>query len=114
LLTVAALLPSEWELRLADLNTRSLTEEDWQRADLILISAMYIQREGLLALVKEAKHRGKTVVVGGPYPTSVPDEAIKAGCDFLVRGEGENTIDLFLTALRQGQTNGSGSWRVSS
>ena len=46
LLTVAALLPPEWELRLADLNTRSLTEEDWQWAELILISAMYIQREG--------------------------------------------------------------------
>ena len=62
LLTVAALLPSEWELRLADLNTRRLTEDDWQWADLILISAMYIQREGLLALVREAKRRGKTVV----------------------------------------------------
>ena len=58
LLTVAALLPPEWELRLVDLNTRSLTEEDWQWADLILISAMYIQREGLLALIKEAKRRG--------------------------------------------------------
>ena len=36
LVTVAALLPPEWELRLADLNTRSLTEEDWQWADLVL------------------------------------------------------------------------------
>ncbi|MGA9753606.1 MAG: cobalamin-dependent protein, partial [Desulfobaccales bacterium] len=104
LLTVAALLPSEWELRLADLNTRSLTEEDWQWADLILISAMYIQREGLLALVKEAKHRGKIVVVGGPYPTSLPEAALEAGCDFVVRGEGENTIPLLLEAMRGGQT----------
>ena len=68
LVTVAALLPPEWELRLADLNTRSLTEEDWQWADLVLISAMYIQRAGLLALVREAKLRGKTVVAGGPHP----------------------------------------------
>ena len=104
LLTVAALLPSEWELRLADLNTRSLTKEDWQWADLMLISAMYIQREGLLALVKEAKHRGKTVVVGGPYPTSLPEAALEAGCDFVVRGEGENTIPLLLEAMRGGQT----------
>ena len=57
LITVAALLPSEWELRLVDLNTRSLTGEDWQWADLILISAMYIQRDGLVALVREAKIR---------------------------------------------------------
>jgi len=104
LLTVAALLPSEWELRLADLNTRSLTEQDWQWADLILLSAMFIQREGLLALVKEAKRRGKTVVAGGPYPTSLPEAALEAGCDFVVRGEGENTIPLLLEAMRGGRT----------
>ena len=101
---MAALLPSEWELRLADLNTRSLTEQDWQWADLILISAMYIQRQGLLTLVREAKRRGKTVVAGGPYPTSLPEAVLEAGCDFVVRGEGENTIPLLLEALRAGQT----------
>jgi len=104
LLTVAALLPSEWELRLADLNTRSLTEEDWQWADLVLISAMYIQREGLLALVEEAKRRGKTVVAGGPHPTSLPEAVLEAGCDFVVRGEGENTIPLLLEAMSHGKT----------
>jgi len=104
LLTVAALLPSEWELRLADLNARSLTEQDWQWADLILISAMYIQWEGLLALVKEAKRRGKTVVAGGPYPTSLPEAVLAAGCDYVVRGEGENTIPLLLEAMQAGKT----------
>jgi radical SAM superfamily enzyme YgiQ (UPF0313 family) len=104
LLTVAALLPSDWELRLADLNARSLTEQDWQWADLILLSAMYIQREGFLALVKEAKRRGKTVVAGGPYPTSLPADSLEAGCDYVVRGEGENTIPLLLEAMGAGQT----------
>jgi radical SAM superfamily enzyme YgiQ (UPF0313 family) len=104
LITVAALLPSEWEMRLADLNVRSLTEEDWQWADLILITAMYIQRDGLLALVKEAKHRGKTVVAGGPHPTSLPEAVLEAGCDFVVRGEGENTIPQLLEAIKQGKT----------
>jgi len=104
LLTVAALLPREWELRLVDLNARSLTEQDWQWADLILITAMYIQRESLLALVREAKVRGKTVVAGGPYPTSLPEAVLEAGCDFVVRGEGENTIPLLLEAMRQGKT----------
>ncbi len=104
LLTVAALLPAAWELRLADLNTRRLTEEDWQWADLVLLSAMYIQRAGLLALVKEAKLRGKIVVAGGPHPTSLPEAVLEAGCDFVVRGEGENTIPLLLEAMRQGKT----------
>jgi len=104
LITVAALLPPEWELRLVDQNTSSLTEKDWQWADLVLISAMYIQRDGLLALVQEAKRRGKTVVAGGPYPTSLPEAVVEAGCDFVVRGEGENTVPLLLEALRHGKT----------
>jgi radical SAM superfamily enzyme YgiQ (UPF0313 family) len=104
LITVAALLSAEWELRLVDLNTISLTEEDWQWADLVLISAMYIQRAGLLDLVREAKLRGKTVVAGGPHPTSLPKAVLEAGCDFVVRGEGENTIPLLLEAMRQGKT----------
>jgi radical SAM superfamily enzyme YgiQ (UPF0313 family) len=104
LVTVAALLPAAWEMRLVDLNTRRLTEEDWQWADLVLISAMYIQRAGLLALVREAKGRGKTVIAGGPHPTSLPEAVLEAGCDFVVRGEGENTIPLLLEAMRHGQT----------
>jgi radical SAM superfamily enzyme YgiQ (UPF0313 family) len=104
LLTVAALLPRDWELRLADLNTRRLTEDDWQWAEVVLISAMYIQREGLMALVREAKQRGKTVVAGGPHPTSLPEAALEAGVDFVVRGEGENTIPLLLEAMRDGKT----------
>jgi radical SAM superfamily enzyme YgiQ (UPF0313 family) len=104
LITVAALLPPEWELRLVDLNTGSLTEADWQWADLVLITAMYIQREGLLALVGEAKRRGKTVVAGGPHPTSLPEAVLEAGCDFVVRGEGENTIPLLLEAMKHGKT----------
>ncbi len=103
LITVAALLPAEWELRLVDLNTGSLTEADWQWAELFLISAMYIQRDGLFDLVREAKRRGKTVVAGGPYPTSLPEAVVEAGCDFVVRGEGENTMPLLLEALREGK-----------
>jgi radical SAM superfamily enzyme YgiQ (UPF0313 family) len=72
----------------------------------VMLSAMLVQREGLLNLVREAKQRGKTVVVGGPYPTSVPQEILEAGADFLVRGEGEMTIPLWLAALRAGETHG--------
>ncbi|MFZ5453437.1 MAG: B12-binding domain-containing radical SAM protein [Thermodesulfobacteriota bacterium] len=103
LITVAALLPAEWEFRLVDLNTGKLTAEDWQWADLILLTAMYLQKDGFLALVREGKQRGKTVVAGGPYPTSLPEEALAAGCDFVVRGEGENTIPLLLEAMRAGK-----------
>jgi radical SAM superfamily enzyme YgiQ (UPF0313 family) len=106
LITLAALLPGDWEFRLADLNTRRLRPEDWDWAELVMLSAMLVQREGLLNLIREAKQRGKTVVVGGPYPTSVPQEILEAGADFLVRGEGETTIPLWLAAWRAGETHG--------
>jgi len=106
LITVASLLPKDWELRLIDLATRSLTEGDWRWAEIVMVSGMIIQREGLLAIVREAKKRGKTVVAGGPYPTSLPDELLEAGCDFLVKGEGENTTPLLLKALAEGKARG--------
>ncbi|MHB8068089.1 MAG: B12-binding domain-containing radical SAM protein [Desulfobaccales bacterium] len=103
LMTVAALLPKEWQLRLADLNTRALSELEWQWADLILLTGMLAQKDGLLALIREAKARGKTVVVGGPYATSVPERVLAAGADFLVRGEAENLVNELLAALQGGK-----------
>ncbi len=106
LLTVAALLPQEWEFRVADLNVGPLTEASWQWADLVMITGMIIQREGILRLVREAKARGKTVIVGGPYASSLPQDVLAAGPDFLVRGEGEATIPRLVAALRKGQPGG--------
>jgi len=106
LLTVAALLPQEWEFRLVDLNTGALTSASWQWADLVMITGMIIQRESILSLVREAKEQGKTVIVGGPCVTSLPQDMLEAGADFLVRGEGETTIQRLLAALREGQPGG--------
>ena len=106
LITVAALLPKSWSLRLVDLNVRPLEERDWQWAEMVMITGMMVQRSGVLDLISEARRRNKLSVVGGPYVTSFPDEALAVGCDFLVRNEGENTIPLFLAALESGQTRG--------
>jgi radical SAM superfamily enzyme YgiQ (UPF0313 family) len=106
LLTLAALLPRHWEIRLADLNTRPLAADDWDWADMVLLSGMIVQRDGMLSLVRQAKDRGKPVVVGGPYATSVPEDFLAAGADFLVLGEGENTVPLWLNALDRGETRG--------
>ncbi len=99
LATVAAMLPKDWNLKLIDRNVGELTESDWGWADIILLSAMIVQREDFLGLVREAGRRGKPVAVGGPYPTSLPDEADDAGADYLVLDEGEHTIPAFLEHL---------------
>ena len=106
LVTVAALLPPEWKLRLVDLNTRELVADDWDWADIVLISGNIGHRTNLLKTIEEAAQRGKQVVAGGPYPTAVPEEVMETGAAFVVRGEGENTVPLLLDALKEGRTHG--------
>ncbi|MHC1745067.1 MAG: B12-binding domain-containing radical SAM protein [Syntrophobacteraceae bacterium] len=106
LLTVAALLPLEWQFRLVDLNVRKPTEDDWQWADMVMVTGMAAQKEGLLKLCGEAARRGRTVVAGGPYATAAPRKVLDAGCDFLFLGEVEDTIHDFLRALDEGKSEG--------
>jgi len=107
LITVAAVLPRQWSFRLVDCNVRPPSEQDWAWAEIVMLSAMNVQKQDLLARIREAKSRGKPVAVGGPYATSLPEEIRAAGADFLVLDEGEVTIPLFLAALARGETQGT-------
>ncbi|MBL1175129.1 B12-binding domain-containing radical SAM protein [Pantanalinema sp. GBBB05] len=106
LITVAAILPQTWDFKLVDRNVRSVTEAEWEWADLVILSAMIVQKVDLISLIREAKRRGKRVAVGGPYPTSVPEEAEAAGADYLILDEGEITLPMFVDAIARGQTQG--------
>ncbi|MEC7754975.1 B12-binding domain-containing radical SAM protein [Roseivirga sp. UBA1976] len=106
LVTVAALLPQEWNFKLRDRNIESVTEEDWEWADMVMFSGMIAQKEDFLGQIREAKRRGKPVAVGGPYATSLPNDMLDAGADFLVLDEGEYTIGLFVDALSRGEASG--------
>ena len=106
LITVAAILPQEWEFKLCDRNIRPVSEEEWNWAELVVFSGMIVQKEDLLAQIREAKQRGKSVAVGGPYATSVPQEVQTAGADFLILDEGEITLPLFVEAIQKGETQG--------
>jgi radical SAM superfamily enzyme YgiQ (UPF0313 family) len=100
LLTVAALLPRHWELRLVDMNVEPLTDRDLDWSDLVLISAMRIQGESFHDVVGRAHVRGKKVVAGGPYVTTDPDSA--PDVDYLVLGEAEETLPALAAALEAG------------
>ena len=106
LITVAAILPQEWEFKLVDVNIRPVSTEEWQWADLIIMSAMIVQKDDLIRQITIAHHFGKPVAVGGPYPSSTPDELTAAGADFLILDEGEITLPLFVEALQQGAKSG--------
>jgi radical SAM superfamily enzyme YgiQ (UPF0313 family) len=107
LITVASLLPTDWELKLVDQNVRPISNDEWDWADMLIISAMIVQKEDFACLIEEANRRGISVAVGGPYPTSLPDEAKATGAHYLILDEGEITIPLFVDALGRGETSGT-------
>ncbi|MGB2926283.1 MAG: radical SAM protein [Limnothrix sp.] len=106
LITVAAMLPKEWELKLVDCNVRKVTDTDWDWADLVIFSGMIVHRANLRTLIQTAKSKGKKVAIGGPYATSLSHECTDAGADYLVLDEGEITIPLFVEAIEQGAESG--------
>ena len=106
LITVAAILPQEWNYKLVDLNVREVTEAEWNWSEMVICSAMIVQKPDLLVQIQEAKRRGKKVAVGGPYPTALPHE-VSDFADYLILDEGELTIPLFVEAIAQGQQSGT-------
>ena len=106
LTTIAAILPQKWSFRIVDCNVRTISNSDWEWADIVMVSGMITQRASQAEIIRDAKAQGKTVVVGGSFATSVPEEPEAAGADFLVLDEGELTIPAFLEALERGETGG--------
>jgi radical SAM superfamily enzyme YgiQ (UPF0313 family) len=107
ILTVASLLPDDWEIRFCDRNVEEESEADWDWCDIVILSAMLAQKQDFLAQIQRAVQLGKKVAVGGPYPTSVPEPAREAGAHYLILDEGEITVPQFLEAVTQGQERGT-------
>ncbi len=100
LLTVAAMLPADWEQRLVDLNVTNLTDEDLFWADYVLLSAMTIQKESTLSVIDRCRSLSVKMIAGGPLFTANPEEF--GDVDHLVLNEAEITLPLFLDDLRKG------------
>ena len=101
LLTVAAMLPPEWEKRLVDLNVTHLKDEDLKWADYVFLSAMAVQRESVRTILKHCKAAGVKVVAGGPLFTMEFEKFPEV--DYFVLNEAEETLAPFLRDLEQGQ-----------
>ncbi len=100
LITVAAMLPANWQLRLVDMNVERLSDADLQWADYVFLSAMSIQKESTLSVIARCKALGVKIIAGGPMFTSCPEEF--ENVDHLVLNEAEITLPLFLEDLRNG------------
>src|SRR5271155_3353332 len=104
LITVAALLPQSWEVRLVNHNTESLAEADLEWADLVMTGGMLFQQPDTLRIIEMCRARGKPVVVGGPDVSSTPNYYRSA--NFRVLGEAEEVMEDFVAAWRSGAEEG--------
>lgn len=100
LLTVASLLPEQWEKRLVDLNVQPLSDWDLRWADYVLVSAMAIQRDSVEKVLARCRQFQVPIIAGGPLFTTSPDEF--ALIKHLVLNEAEVTLPLFLEDLEKG------------
>ncbi len=97
LLTVASMLPGDWEKKLVDMNITPLTDKDIQWADYVFLSAMVVQKESMKEVISRCNKLGVKTVAGGPLVTTGYDEF--EGVSHFVLGEAEITLPLFLADL---------------
>uniref|UniRef100_UPI0037D9A516 B12-binding domain-containing radical SAM protein n=1 Tax=Vulcanococcus sp. TaxID=2856995 RepID=UPI0037D9A516 len=106
MVTVAALLPQHWEMKLVDRNVREVSEAEWDWAELVVISGMIVQKADMAVQIAQAKERGLPVAVGGPFASSTPDAPELELADFKVLDEGEITLPMFIEAIERGESGG--------
>ncbi len=100
LLTVAAMLPPEWELELVDLNVSALRDEHIERADYVMVSAMIVHSDSVRAIAARCNRLGKVLIGGGPLFTAGHDDFPEIG--HFVLGEAEDVIDRLVADMTRG------------
>ncbi|MFC1901274.1 B12-binding domain-containing radical SAM protein [Chloroflexota bacterium] len=102
LLTIAAMLPPEWEKKLVDINTDPLSNDDIKWADYVFISAMAVQQRSAREVVDRCKEFGTKTVAGGPLFTTGYEHLGFDDIDHLVLSEAENILPQFIEDLEKG------------
>jgi radical SAM superfamily enzyme YgiQ (UPF0313 family) len=101
LLTVAAMLPPEWELKLVDLNVEKLKDENLRWADYVLLGAMIVQKDSVREIVARCAAFEKTIIAGGPLFTT--GHAAFPEIQHFVLGEAEEVMPQVVADMRSGR-----------
>lgn len=90
---LAAVTPAEWDIDFRDDRIEEVGLDD--ELDLVAISCFTPAATRAMELADAFRARGTQVVMGGIFPTMMPDEA-GAHCDAVVVGEGEGAWPIVL------------------
>jgi radical SAM superfamily enzyme YgiQ (UPF0313 family) len=101
LITVAALCPATWQIRLIDHAFEELRDEDLRWADLVMVSAMHAQRADALHVLARARAFNRRTFVGGPWASTDPEAVLKVA-DHVMVGEAEEAFPAIAAALENG------------
>lgn len=101
LLTVAAMLPRHWELKLVDLNVANLHDADLRAADFVMISGMIVHKESVRSIVARCEKAGRTVIAGGPLFTT--GHTAFPNIQTFVLGEAEDLMETVVADMEAGR-----------
>jgi radical SAM superfamily enzyme YgiQ (UPF0313 family) len=101
LITVAALCPPQWEIRLIDRSFEDLLDADLLWADLVMVSAMHVQREDAHRTLQRAGQHGRRTMIGGSYASTEP-ETLLLLADHVVVGEPDEVFGEIAAGLESG------------
>jgi len=101
LITVAGLCPKQWKIHLIDLAFEELRDEDILWADLVMVSAMAVQREGVRQTLERAAKLNRRTMIGGPYASSEPNTMLTLA-DHVVVGEPDEIFPEIAADLERG------------
>ena len=101
LLTVAALCPKSWILKLVDRSFEDLRDADILWADLVMISGMRVQKDDIRETLLRARALGKRTIIGGPFASSEPELLLQMA-DHVVVGEPDEVFAEIAAELERG------------
>ena len=102
LLTIAAMLPRDWEIKVVDMSVANLEDQDIEWAEQVFISAMIVQKASALDVIRRAKLKNRKVVVGGPLFSAYYKDFADENIDHFILNDGEATLPRYLEDLEQG------------
>ena len=100
LLTVAAMLPRDWRLRLVDLNVCELHDDQILEADYVMLSGMIVHKQSAHEIAARCAALDRTVIAGGPLFTT-GHHAFPEIRHFVL-GEAEDVIERVVEDMRRG------------